>query len=158
MPYIIDGNNLIGSCPEIALDDPQARDKLIAILQSFQESKKTKITLVFDGDPQRGNHRVPITPKLAVLYPTYGNTADEEIKHQLEKYTNLREVVLVTSDRELKNYARDKGARTINSIEFYYEMKKVARHSVKQEETLKRVNTKLSQNEVEQWMKIFDRG
>ena len=155
MAYIIDGNNLIGSAPEFSLGDPEARGKMVSLIRKFQESKNTKITVVFDGEPQGSELKNPINAKLTVTYPRYGLTADDEIKHMLDGYQQLKEITLVTTDRELKKYAKDKGARTINSIEFYFTLKKAFLSQGKKEETLKRVNTRVSQNEVEQWLKIF---
>jgi predicted RNA-binding protein with PIN domain len=91
-----------------------------------------------------------------VVYPRYGLTADDEIKRILDGYQQLKEIILVSTDRELKKYAKEKGARTINSIEFYFTLKKAFLSQGKKEETLKRVNTRVSQNEVEQWLKIFN--
>ncbi|HUU06618.1 MAG TPA: NYN domain-containing protein [Patescibacteria group bacterium] len=156
MPYIIDGNNLIGCAPDFSLSDPEARGKMIAIIKKFQESKNTKITVVFDGEPQGSELRNPINSKLTVVYPRYGLSADDEIKKILENYQHLKETVLVTTDRELKSFAKEKGAKTINSIEFYFTLKKTFVSQGKKEETLKRVNARVSQNEVEQWLKIFN--
>jgi predicted RNA-binding protein with PIN domain len=156
MPYIIDGNNLIGCAPDFSLSDPEARGKMVSIIKKFQESKNTKITVVFDGEPQGSELRNPINAKLIVVYPRYGQTADDEIKRMLENYQHLKETILVTTDRELKSFAKEKGARTINSIEFYFTLKKVFASQGKKEETLKRVNNRVSPNEVEQWLKIFN--
>jgi predicted RNA-binding protein with PIN domain len=156
MAYIIDGNNLIGSAPEFSLGDPESRGKMVSLIRKFQESKNTKITVVFDGEPQGSELSNPINAKLTVVYPRYGLTADDEIKRILDNYQQHKEIILVTTDRELKKYAKDKGARAINSIEFYFTLKKAFLSQGKKEETLKRVNTRVSQNEVEQWLKIFN--
>ena len=156
MAYIVDGNNLIGCAPDFSLADPEARGKMVSIIRKFQESKNTKITVVFDGQPQGSELRNPINAKLTVVYPRYGQSADDEIKRILENYQHLKETILVTTDRELKSFAKEKGAKTINSIEFYFTLKKAFVSQGKKEETLKRVNTRVSQNEVEQWLKIFN--
>jgi predicted RNA-binding protein with PIN domain len=156
MPYIIDGNNLIGCAPDFSLGDPEARGKMVAIIRKFQESKNAKVTVVFDGEPRGSEWRNPINSKLTVVYPRYGLSADDEIKRMLESYQHARETVLVTTDRELKAFAKDMGVRTVNSIEFYFLLKKAFASQGKKEETLKRVNTRVSKNEVEQWLKIFN--
>ncbi len=156
MPYIIDGNNLIGCAPDFSLADPEARSKMVSIIKKFQESKNTKVTVVFDGAPQGSELRNPINSKLTVVYPRYGLSADDEIKRILENYRQVKETILVTADRELKTFAKDMGIRTLNSIEFFYTLKKTSVSHGKKEETLKRVNTRVSQNEVEQWLKIFN--
>lgn len=115
MPYIIDGDNLIGSSPDIVLEDPEARSKLIYIVQKFQENKNSNVTLVFDGEPENGVQREDINTKFCVRYPQYGNSADDEIKNILEGFHYFKDVTLVSSDRELKAFAKKKGAKTINS-------------------------------------------
>lgn len=156
MPYIIDGNNLIGSSPDISMEDPESRSKLIYIVRKFHENKKNNITLVFDGVPANGVRKEDICSKFCVLYPPDGSTADEEIKRILNGYHYFKDVTLVTSDRDLKSYAKKKGAKTVNSIEFYFELKRISRHHGKKEEKQKRIEAELSDREVDHWMKIFD--
>jgi predicted RNA-binding protein with PIN domain len=157
MPYIIDGNNLIGSCSGISLEDPQARPKLIHIIRRFQENRNNNIIIVFDGVPGNGVHREEVSPKLCVRYPLNGSSADEEIKQILEGFDCFKDVILVTSDRELREFAKKKGAKIINSIEFYFQLKRVSRISGMKEETEKRIDARLSDQEVDLWLKIFDR-
>ncbi len=156
MPYIIDGNNLIGCSGDISLQEPDARKKLLTLLRSFQETRKTRVTIVFDGEPDETQFASACGNKLAVVFPAIGLSADDEIKKIIQQYSNLRDIVLVSSDRELKKYAREKGARTMNSIEFYFVLKKASRIHGLREEKMKRVNTQLSNREVDQWLEIFN--
>jgi len=156
MPYIIDGNNLIGCSGDISLHDPEAREKIIPLIRRFQESKKTKITVVFDGEPQAHPAKQHLGPKFAILFPRLGHSADDEIKRILTDYRQSHEVILVSSDRELKAFAKERGAKTMNSIEFYYMLKRTTYIHGKREEHQKRIDTAVPQSEVEQWLKIFD--
>ncbi len=156
MPYIIDGNNLIGSSPDISLEDSNSRKEIIAIVKKFQKKKNSKIIVVFDGEPDTFSSEENPTEKIVIKYPPIGDSADDEIKRILDGYTYFRDVVLVTSDRELKDIAKKKGAKVINSIEFYYELKRVYRATGRIEMKQKRIDTELSDGEVDQWMKIFD--
>lgn len=155
MPYVIDGNNLVGCSPDVSPDDPQAEAKIIYIARKFQENKKCTVIMVFDGGPGSGVRRQELSSRFTVLYPRDGSSADEEIREILNGFNYFKDVVLVTSDRELKEFAREKGAKTINSIEFYFELKRLSHISGKNEENLKRINTELSDREVDQWLKIF---
>lgn len=157
MPYIIDGNNLIGSSPDISLDDVESRKKIIGIIKKFQLKKKNKIVVVFDGEPDEFIVENDSSDKLIVVFPKFGASADDEIKKILDSYDYFRDVVLITSDRELKEIGRKKGARIVNSIEFYFELKRVYRASGKIEMKQKRIDTKLSDGEIDQWMKIFEK-
>ncbi len=155
MPYLIDGNNLIGSSPDISLNDPEARKKLIEIVRKFQQSKNCTVIIFFDGEPDGLSYLRSVTAKFTVQFPRYGQSADEEIKRVLNSYQHFRDVILVSSDRELKDFARHKGARTINSGEFHSELKKYSRVHKKKQKKNERINTRLSKREVDQWLKIF---
>lgn len=156
MPYIIDGNNLIGSDPDIPLNDLDGRKRIIESVRRFQERKNNKVVLVFDGKPDHGSRLQLISSRFTVIYPRLGESADMEIKKILEGYTYFKDVVLVSSDRELKTFARDKGARTVNAIDFLFELKKSFRAADKEDDKKERINQKLSDSEVDQWLKIFD--
>lgn len=157
MPYIIDGNNLIGSSTDISLDDPDARKKILFFIKKFQEYKKNNVIVVFDGEPADFPQHQGVPDKFSIQFPRYGSSADELIKKILGNYKHSRDVILVTSDRALKSYARNKGFRTINSIEFYFELKRIFRINGKKEASLQRINTELSDKEVDLWLKIFDK-
>ena len=157
MPYVIDGNNLIGCSGDLSLHDPESREKLIPLIHRFQEAKNTKVTVVFDGEPPNQPARRHLSPKFIVAYPRSGQSADDEIKRILLDYRQSHEVIVVSSDRELKTFAKQRGAKTMNSIEFYFLLKRATYLHGKKEESQKRINTAVPQNEVEQWLKIFDR-
>lgn len=156
MPIVIDGNNLIGSSPDISLDDPAARKKILLLVRKYQESRNGNFIVVFDGSPEGTYSSGAPASKFSVVYPRYGCSADDEIKEILNGYSDFRSVKLVSSDRDLKDFARGKGAKTVNSIEFYFELKKVYRLNGKKEEKLKRIHNKLSKKEVERWLKVFE--
>jgi predicted RNA-binding protein with PIN domain len=156
MPYIIDGNNLVGCFPDISLDDPDARSRLLYVIRKFQENRKNNVIIVFDGEPDEGVRKQVTSSKFTIVYPDIGNSADDEIKVILSSFNYFKDVVVVTSDRELKTFAKKKGAKTINSIEFYFELKRFSHIYGKKEENQKRIDAKLSETEVDQWMKIFN--
>jgi predicted RNA-binding protein with PIN domain len=156
MPYIIDGNNLVGCAPDISLEDPDARKRILQVVKKFQENKKNNVIVVFDGEPDSGVRRQEESSKFTVVYPKDGNSADDEIKEILSKFHYFKDVVLVSSDRDLKSYAKKKGARTVNSIEFYFELKRFSHIHVRKEENQKRIEAELSETEVDQWLKIFN--
>jgi len=156
MPYIIDGNNLMGCSPDISPDDPEAKTRVLSVIRKFQENKKNNVMIVFDGEPDEGVRKQMASIKFTIVYPKVGNSADDEIKEILNGFNCFKDVVVVTSDRELKTFAKKKGAKTVNSIEFYFELKRFSHIHGKKEESKKRINAKLSETEVDQWMKIFN--
>jgi predicted RNA-binding protein with PIN domain len=155
MPYIIDGNNVIGSSPDIGVDDSQGREKLILLVEKFQSRKNNNVILVFDGEPKDAAYENKISNKFKVIYPRYGMSADTVIKNILDEYNNFKDVILISSDRELKTFSKKKGVKTINSIEFYYELKRTYKIHNKVEKNKKQIDVEVSSNEVDHWMKVF---
>jgi predicted RNA-binding protein with PIN domain len=137
------------------LDDPSARKKILHLIRKYQETKNSNLIIVFDGGPDSVLTPEPAGPKVSVVFPGFGSSADDEIKKILDGYSDYRSVTLITSDRDLKSFAKDRGAKTVNSIEFYFELKRVYRINGAKEEKLKRIHSKLSEQEVDQWLKIF---
>ena len=119
---IIDGYNLIRQSPYLqaveARDLELGRAALLANLTDYRKSKpQHKITVVFDGwlggdlketrDRQAG---------MVIIYSRRGERADEVIKRLLDKERGRG--VVVSSDRELQDYADRVGAAWISAPEF----------------------------------------
>jgi predicted RNA-binding protein with PIN domain len=115
--YVIDGNNLIhkiGNLATLQKKDPQSsREKLALRLEGYFASKKVKVYLYFDG-----HENLPIrTGKVKVLY-SGSRIADEGIRKHIERASNPRNIVLVSSDDEIKRLAHACSAEVIKSEEF----------------------------------------
>jgi predicted RNA-binding protein with PIN domain len=156
MPLLIDGNNLIGAIPYLNLEDDDAKDKLIAIIRAYQAKKKNNIILFFDGFSPHRPRVEKINRKFTIRYPKFEEqNADNEIKRQLDSYNDFRNVILITSDRDLKDYAKARKARIINSVEFYHTIKHYYRVEGKNLEQNQRIHRELSDSEIDQWMQLF---
>ena len=103
--YIIDGNNLIGkiaSLMSLQKKDKQAsREKLVYILDRYFISKKANVTLHLDGHPAG---RVS-SSKMKIVY-SENLTADEKIKKQISQSKSPRNIIVVTSDSNLAQFAK----------------------------------------------------
>jgi len=118
---IIDGYNLIRQSQALSDLDRQAlqlgRDALIDLLAEYKKIKHHKITVVFDGThaflslKQNDNFK-----GIAVKFSSNGETADTVIKRMVFK--EREKALVVSSDREIVNYARSLNAATIDSLEF----------------------------------------
>lgn len=100
--FIIDGNNLIGKMPSVKSKDKNAeREKISFILERYFLNKKAKVTLHFDG-----HKNLPI--KVSGIKIVYSDNlpADELIKKEIEKAPNMKNIVLISSDNNLKEFAR----------------------------------------------------
>ncbi len=155
MAYLIDGNNLIGHISPEHLRDPISKHSLISSLLIFQRFKKTKITLVFDGPPDPDLINKNLRKKtFSVLFPDIDENADLVIKRMIEEQTDLRRFYVVSSDREIRTFAKAKGAKSLNCDEFSKLLRSVLKKYKKYQET-KKEDISLSPLEVDQWLHIF---
>lgn len=114
---IIDGYNLIGVSAGMAGDIEKQREMLIKDLQSYKRVKGARITVVFDGTGGINMSRArEVKDGVEVIFSRSGETADDVLK---EYAVMLRQgMTLVTSDREVKEFAVEKGAVVVSSGEF----------------------------------------
>jgi predicted RNA-binding protein with PIN domain len=153
--YLIDGSNFIGYSSPRSLKDPRTKYHLVSQLLIFQRLKKTRVLLVFDGSPDLNLIGETFQKKkFSVIFPPLGGDADETIKEIISKQSDLRRFFVVSSDRELKRFAKSKGANSLSSKEFSRELKAVLKEYKEFLETEKEIAS-LSPLEINQWLKIF---
>ena len=91
---------------------------------------------------------------MEVVFANLGSTADQHIISRINRYANPRKLLVVSSDREIQNAARSRGARVITSEEFSQQM--VRTHAPKHKRRRpKPKEQNLSRREVEEWLSIF---
>jgi predicted RNA-binding protein with PIN domain len=119
---IIDGYNLIRQSPWLspldARDLEAGREALLHILSAYRQRRpQHKITVIFDGwqggafQESRDMHR-----GVEIIYSRRGERADEVIKRLLTR--KGRQVVMVSSDRELQVAAEKVGATWVAAAQF----------------------------------------
>ena len=115
--FIIDGNNIIGKIPALkklqAKDRQMSREKLAIMLQRYFGKRNAKVSLHFDGYPK---DEIKIL-KAKIKY-SKNFTADEMIKKEIEDSKNPKNLVVITSDLNLKDFARKCSCKIISSEEF----------------------------------------
>ncbi len=155
MAYLIDGNNFIGHTSPAELRDPQSKHRLVSKLQRFQRQKKTRVLVVFDGNPDPDFIDEKYRKKyFSVIFPPFDQNADEVIKEIISKQTDLRRFFVVSSDHEIKNFAKAKGAKSLNCEEFERELKSILKEHRESQAQEKKVAPP-SSLEINQWIKIF---
>ncbi len=115
--YIIDGNNLIGKLPSLKMtqikDKQGSREKLAFLIDNYFSQKNAKVFLHFDGYPKE-----PIRINNVSIIYSENLSADEKIKKQVGKSKNPRNIIVVTSDNNLTEYARVCSSTVIKCEEF----------------------------------------
>jgi predicted RNA-binding protein with PIN domain len=110
MPYLIDGNNLMGR--------RRTRIETLRMLADFAKALGAKVTVVFDGEPECNYPDGSVFRGVKIFYSRRGSNADARIRRMVADQRNKREFILVTSDRSLASEAASLGARHINVPEF----------------------------------------
>lgn len=156
MPYLIDGNNLIGHIPYLRLDDPRSKYHLVEQLKAFQAMTKRKVILVFDGPPDiellGGKYR---SKKFLIIYPSDEENADDVIETWIDKQTNLKHFTVVSSDREIKAYAHMNKAKILDCDKFYKKLKSVLKE-FRIKKSMKKTPDQISPLEISHWLEIFE--
>lgn len=152
--YLIDGHNLIPYIPGIALSDPDDEMKLIQQLQGYCQKRRKSLTVYFDRAPV-GQAGVRKFGSVRAVFVREGVTADKAIMDRLaELGKRARNVVVVSSDRQVRQAALAVHAKVISSQAFAAEMRAV----FEDEPELDPRNRLLSQEEVAEWEAFFRRG
>ena len=122
MSYIVDGNNVMGQTPGWHRDKASARRKLVEQLAEFARLKKARVTVAFDGEPDRLMPDSSAYRGVKVLYSERGSDADTRIERLVDAAANARGLTVVTSDKHLAFVVRARGARVVRSGEFRKQM------------------------------------
>ena len=112
MPYLVDGNNLIGA----ERGGRASREDQAALVRELSDRLRTtraRVILFFDGagDPLS-------LGSLSVRFAG-ATTADDAILREVGRSSRPQEMTVVTADRELVRRSRDAGGRATPPSEFW---------------------------------------
>ncbi|MCX7973490.1 MAG: NYN domain-containing protein [Candidatus Aminicenantes bacterium] len=157
MPYLIDGNNLIGHISKFNQGDSRSRFDLMGQLYLFQRATRKRLIVIFDGPAdQELLEECRLWPKFELLFPRPGEKADDLILNYLQKTRQPRTIILVTSDRELQSIGRLRGAKLMTSQEFARQIRKVLKEKSKDRE-LRKPSFLASPLEIKLWHETLRR-
>jgi predicted RNA-binding protein with PIN domain len=117
MPYLIDGNNLLGSWGGPTSGDDR-RPEVVRRVAAFCRAKNVRATLVFDGHPLRGDMASQDLGPVSLRVPPVGCDADTVIRELLDRSTRPGDWVVVTSDKAVYSYAKTCGASVLRAHEW----------------------------------------
>lgn len=121
--YIIDGNNLIGKIKLLSnlqkKDKQASREKLAHLVDRYFANKKIEVTLNFDGF---ANQKISVS-KVRLVYSDK-ISADDKIKKQIEAEKNKRNIIVISSDNNVREFAKVCGCEVISSEDFGKEITK----------------------------------
>lgn len=146
--YIIDGNNLIFKIKSLEKlfnnDKPAIREKLAFMVDNFFYGRKVNVTLHFDG-----YENLPVKLSNIKIIYSMNELADAKIKRQIDISKSPRNIIVVSSDNEIINFARVNGCQVLSSLEFSRMLSSNPRENKSDEKSNISIST-------EDWEKIFE--
>lgn len=122
----VDGYNVIGAWPEAQRAGwplPDARDRLIHLLEDYAGYTGQEVVLVFDGHhSERPTTTVEKRQDITVVYTAHGQTADQYIEFSCGRLPVYREARVATSDHLEQTMILGRGATRLSSRELLGEL------------------------------------
>ena len=121
MEIIIDGYNLLFVSSNFSARQEEllenARNRLIEKLHQYKRERNISISIVFDGW-KGGFHAQSqdMVKGIKIIYSKLGEKADEVIMQIIEN--SSKEIVVVSSDREIRDFAARHNMVSLSSSEF----------------------------------------
>lgn len=117
--YLIDGHNLIGQLPDIALSDPDDEVRLLVKLEAYFAGSGDEVVVVFDPGPAPPLDQPPLRPgRITAVFARPPEHADIVVKRLITQDPNCRHLTVVTADREILAFARRNRCRIVRTGEF----------------------------------------
>jgi predicted RNA-binding protein with PIN domain len=117
VPYLIDGNNLLGSWGGPTQGDDRRVEVLRRVVE-FCRVRGARALLVFDGHPLRADMASQTLGLVSVRVPEPGHDADSLIRATVQRAARPSEIIVVTSDKALYSYCRTLGASVLRAHEW----------------------------------------
>lgn len=128
MALIVDGYNVLFAIADYggqSVSDAiaEARGRLLDRLAQYRRRTGEAVTVIFDSRKSQGGARQQDTAGgVQVLYSHPPRIADDDIKRLVESTASDRQVRVVTSDRELADACRQRGAKVVGAMTFWREL------------------------------------
>lgn len=116
MPYLIDGNNLLGSWGGDRDDDGRA--EVVRRVADFCRARGAQALIVFDGPPLRDDLAGQSLGAVSLRVPPPGGDADGVIRQVIDASPSPGDLIVVSSDKAVYSYARHRGAAGMRAHEW----------------------------------------
>ena len=150
--YIVDGYNVIHSIPSLKKslthDGETARELLIQSIEQLTHKKKFRCTIIFDGVTPNNSAKHSSHAPVHVIYSS-PLSADAKIKEMIEHSKNRSLLVIISSDREIQNFAKICSCQTHTSKYFANLL------SETDDVITEKSDVQLTKAQIDEWLKIF---
>jgi len=152
MPYLIDGNNLLGSWKHPSGGGGDRRLEVVRRVSAFCRARRARAILVFDGAPFRGDVPQPELGRVSLRFPPPGGDADGVIRRAVEAAPHAGDLIVVSSDKALYSWCRGRGASVLRAHE-WNALERTSRGRASEDPGDGEKPTR--EDDVEGWLKIF---
>jgi predicted RNA-binding protein with PIN domain len=118
VPYLIDGNNLLGSWGGPPGRGDDGRSEVLRRVAAFCRARGARAILVFDGRPFRPDLDAQQLGPVSLRFPGEGRDADSLVREIVDEAARPAELLVVTSDKALYSYAKTRGASVLRAHEW----------------------------------------
>lgn len=155
MPYLIDGNNLLGIVlGHDELFPPVTDAQLCGDISRYLKGRRESGELVFDGTGPPNKAPFYSLGNLSVSFAGRDSDADTVIESKLHACPQPKRMVVVSDDRRLRGAARSYRAQSLRCLDFWPRVVAFKnRRPAPSEPTGKRHG--LSDRETREWMESF---
>jgi predicted RNA-binding protein with PIN domain len=152
VPYLIDGNNLLGSWGGPIRGDDRRGD-VVRRVAAFCRGRGARATVVFDGHPLRDDMAAQDLGPVSIRVPPPGTDADTVIRELVDRAARPADLIVVTSDKALYSYAKTMGASVLRAHEWNALERKIDRARERPDGSEKPQR----EDDVEGWLRRFER-
>ena len=145
MIILIDAYNLFKTVLHSQFVQKVERTRFLNLFEQYAAMRSHEIILVFDGDSDV-YELLDRYQLIRIYYSGYKQTADDLIKKKL-KLLQGKDVLLVTSDRDIRQFAKQYSVESIGSQEFYKILQSVMQRKEQQQVIIAQTIHKTSQDE-----------
>ena len=153
---LVDGNNLMFALAEVAVDADRAR--LPRLLEAFARREGVDVTVVLDGRPYRPRGSAAEDREYAGVVVRYSGTrtADEVLAELVDADTAPRQLMVVSSDRQVQKQAHRRRCKVVDALDFARLLKAPPARRPPDEPKAKTQG--LDKGQLNQWLKEFGLG
>ncbi len=153
---IIDGHNLLHSIVKRSEEFETLSDvQLCRVLSKFLKLTGENGEIIFDGTGPRDKSGFDNLPNLEVFFAGLGTDADTVIEEKIKLSTAPKLLMIVSSDRRLKDAGRRRKATVIKSEDFWEQVQKQIKKKRKINKEPPGKRGGITEAETNQWLRFF---
>lgn len=150
VPYLVDGNNLLGSWGGPGAGGDR-RLEVVRRVADFCRARGARAILVFDGAPFREDVEAPELGRVSLRFPKPGGDADGVIRRIVSEARRPGDLIVVSSDKALYSWCRTRGARVLRA----HEWNRIERRPGPGQPGAEGSEKPEREDDVEGWLEIF---